>query len=191
MCLVFEGGDLVGKSTMVKATCAALNAAGMPHIPQHMSRLPACWNHYEDYVSRLTAFTVWDRFHMGEVVYRAHDDRKSGMTPTHYSLIDAALTALGGFVVVVIATDKVIRSRHASRDDDMYSLDHILKVNESYRLIADRREFESRGMMYRPRVDAVIAVDDPQMDITNVISRMVNSYVEHMDLTMEALGHGR
>jgi thymidylate kinase len=188
--IIFDGCDLAGKTTMARAAVAALQEAGFPHMYMHLDRLPnnGAWDYYRGYTDLMSAFTVWDRFHLSELAYRSQDDRPTGMTPAHYELVDAALTMVGGFVVVVVAHPDVIKVRHAKRKEDMYKLDHILKVNEWYTGLVNSNLAslcECRGVSYRPKVHYVICVDRDDFDVAPELTRLIEAYVTRFTNILE------
>lgn len=160
--LIIEGADLVGKSTLQRRCIQLLNATtdiGAGHMPMHLTRPPPGFNYYQSYLDLIARDTVWDRFHLSVLAYRQHDDLPCSMTPLKYSLVDAAIRQVGGFIVLVVESDDVIRRRFVERGDPMYSLEHILKVNRSFKEMLDDKNVLVRGENYRPDLDMIMYPD--------------------------------
>lgn len=148
--LIIEGADLTGKTTLAKRLAKLLNEQyGLPHVYQHLSRLPACWRGrarelHEELARR---WVVQDRFHMSEVAYASARKDEPMLSPVEYELLDCSLRAgLGALTVVLVdLTGDVIRSRW--RDGEMFTLGQVLKVNDYYKDII-RDEVPQRRMRH-------------------------------------------
>ena len=180
--LIFAGADLVGKTTITKAAVKLLNEEfDLPHMYMHLGRPPESFDYYGQYMDMCSVATVWDRFHIDCLPYRACDDHLVTMTPLKYSLVDASITMLGGRRVVVTADEEVIRTRHSQRDDDLYSLDHILKVNQEFASLVTNGNYMMRGDLYRPIIEDVIHIDKHEYDVNECVRPIVQAYVKNLD----------
>lgn len=180
--LIVSGADLVGKSTVVQHTVKLLNEEyDLPHMPMHLARPPENFDSFDGYVDKMSRDTVWDRFHLDEIVYRQLDERRSSITPLKYELVDARLSILGGMVLVITAEDDVIRRRYEARGDQMYDLEHVLRVNHRFRDLTNCGWCDCRGQIYTPRVDGSFDLpseSDTDMEhLRDWVSRQVEAYV--------------
>lgn len=176
--LVISGADLVGKTTFVDACVKLLQNRGLQHMKMHLSRPPASFDYYMDYVDKMSVTTVWDRFHLDSLAYRQHDDHECQLTPLRWDLVQAEFIRTCGYQVVLVAREEAIRRRYAERGDTMYGLDHILRVNEAFRKICDglRSTVRVRGAEYRYRIDEDGDVEDelitPESVVANYVKRL-------------------
>ena len=118
--IIVEGPDGVGKTTLCKRLLTRLPQ----HIYAHFTRLPPAFDFFHMYLERMSRFVVQDRFHMSEVVYTAMRKEPANLLPETYRLIDAKLRLLGGYTVLVCASDAIIRGRY--HDGQMYTLEQTL-----------------------------------------------------------------
>jgi thymidylate kinase len=180
--LIVEGADLVGKSTLCKQLRDALDARGTGHMILHLTRPPMGFDLYHGHVGKVSSDVIWDRFHMSMLAYRAHDDREAVMTPLRYELVDAAVTLVGGYTVLMHADDSIIRDRYAAKQrDEMYDLNHILNVNESYREIATAGSITVRGLTYQPRFDHVLEIGTQDGVSPGVVDSIVEEYLARQE----------
>lgn len=154
--LIIEGADLVGKTTLQKECVRLLNLRGLPHMPMHLTRPPANFDYYRGYLQLISRDTVWDRFHLSSLAYRQCDDHECSMTPLKYSLVDAKIRQMPGFIVLIVGEEKTIRQRFQSRGDTMYSVEHIVSVNRAFERMIVTRDVSVRGRDYRFDVDYIM-----------------------------------
>ena len=181
--IIVEGSDLVGKTTLCKVLCAKLNELGWPHVYQHLSRLPASWaaDPVANYRRLASPYVVRDRFHMSEPLYAATRGEHPMISPRGYEQVDRSLAAYCAFTIVVTADPELIRARYeARRQLEMYALDTILQVNESY-----RQMIEGVGLWgeYRMRYDLHVHCDErtpfpplEQIGLFGYTARMTNEF---------------
>lgn len=186
--LIFDGPDLVGKSTLVKQACERLNARGLMHMPMHLTRPPECWDACQGYVEKMSVHTVWDRFHLSQIAYRACDDHPSQLTPLKLDVVEAQLRLIGGYSCVVTAEPEVIERRHAERGDDLYSLEHILRVNAVFRRMCTEHTFTMRCSLYRYHIDAWHHLYDTSENSYEMLGTWLRAQVDHYVSRLEELG---
>jgi hypothetical protein len=135
MMLIIEGTDLTGKTTLAKELVKRLCSQNEWHLYQHLTRPPAGWDYYEDYIKLMHPRSVWDRFHMGNLVYQEIDGTGTQHTPISYGMLDAHVRLQCGMVIVCIAAEDVIEAawKRKPHGDEMFRLDILLKVNERYK----------------------------------------------------------
>jgi len=132
--IIVEGTDLLGKTTLCHALVEHLNQE-MPHIYQHFSKLPECFDWAAHYFPFMTRFVVMDRFYMSRQAYGRVFENQYVLSDEEYRILDAALRLVGGFTVVCLSNEKTIRERHAAMSPDrseMYDVDGICKVNAQF-----------------------------------------------------------
>jgi thymidylate kinase len=140
--LIFEGPDLVGKTTLAKhlEQTEPFQERGM--IYRHLSRLPGGFNHPWSYRQLMGRRFIYDRFHMSQPAYcYARDDARDDykLTPEGYRLLDGWLRPLGSFLVLITADEELIcerfRERHAQ---EMYSFEVVRRANEAFTSIGHK-----------------------------------------------------
>ncbi len=131
--LIVEGTDGVGKTTLCHHLVDRLKEHG-PWIYSHLSKPPLKWHFPTSYFPRMTRFVVQDRHHMSEIVYRQAREEPRALTPMGYKLVDARLRQLGGFTIVIVGTEAIIRRNHKG-DGDMHDVNIHLKANHHFRRI--------------------------------------------------------
>lgn len=178
--LIFDGSDLVGKSTLASRAVNELNDFGLSHMLMHLSRPPASFDCLSGYVEKMSTMTVWDRFHLSNIAYRAHDEHPTMMKPWKLDMVEAHMRLVGGFSIIVTANDELLRSRYAERGDALYSLDHILRVNDTFAKMAHTTQYEMRGDTYRYHIDAHLHVTDDQDAVNARLSAIVDDYMRRL-----------
>lgn len=136
--LIIEGADCVGKTTLQKEFVKRLNAANMPHVPHHLSRLPDSFDRYHGYKRLCNTTGVFDRFHMSEIAYqygRREELGSYGLTTEKYRQVDGMLRLHGSYVVVLSMEPSDAPELLQQRWDqsrEMYDQALVLHVNEWY-----------------------------------------------------------
>lgn len=183
--LIIAGADYVGKTTLAQACVKRLNDMGYPHMYQHLTRPPECFDYFMGYLEKASKHSVWDRFHIDNLAYRACDKHPTQMTPTGYRLIDAHLKLMCSFVVVLVGTENVIKQRAEKRGaDEMYDLKHILQVNDEFCALGRHEPYIMRDQLYEPTIDLVVDVSNNHDHSETVVAM----YREHFDACMSYLG---
>jgi hypothetical protein len=148
-----------------------------------MSRLPPESDHYYDYLQHIEPFTVWDRFHLSELIYRVFDSRPSSMTPLKYRLVDAEVTLACGFVVILHCSGPELTRRFKANIEkaDMYDLERTLEVNAAFQSLAPRPRMMMRGERYCVQYDLHADTTEGGLERTaDLAERIVNVYVRAM-----------
>jgi len=144
--IVVEGTDLLGKTTLCHELVKRLNAAEMPHIYQHFSKLPECFDWAAHYFPFMTRMVVMDRFYMSRQAYGRTFENQYVLTDEEYRILDAALRLVGGFTIVCVADDdEFIRLQYAdlpTSRQEVYPLDGIVKVNGEFKRIVDSNPWD-------------------------------------------------
>lgn len=135
--LIIEGCDQAGKTTLARECVKELVRRGLPMMYGHLDKPPQSWDKYWSYRELVCRHVVMDRFHMSHLAYRAVDREPHDLTPLKYAMVDAEITLKGGLVVVLLPTNTFISRRFETKNrDEMYSHEHVLKVNEVFHDIA-------------------------------------------------------
>lgn len=184
--LIIDGADLVGKTTLAKAIVGNLNDIDYMHMLMHLSRLPETFDAHRGYIDKMSVDTVWDRFHLSEIAYRMHDDRHSNLTPIKFDLVEASMRLIGGYSIVMTADDDVIKARHKSRNDELYSLEHILQVNQTFIQMQNCSKIIMRGREYRYHIDKCIHITASynHQAFLNDIQDVVNDYITRLEAVL-------
>lgn len=170
--LVVEGTDLTGKTTLCQALLERLNAGkvGGPWSYAHLGALPREWNYVTDYVQRTNPRVVQDRWFHSELAYGPAVRGGSKVGPREWRLIDAWFKLMGGFTIVVTASDSALRKRYEEcARSQLFAADQIVAVNQRFKWLC-----ESGGPAF---ADVVVDCGDgfPTDD-------------KHMDKVMDAVG---
>lgn len=176
--LIIEGCDQAGKTTLARECVKALSTKyDMPMMYGHLDKPPRTWDKYWSYRELVCRHVVMDRFHMSHVAYRAIDREPHDLTPLTYAMVDAEITLQAGLVVVLAPTNSFIKRRweqaHPQREE-MYQLDHVLKVNDVFHEIICAED-SWRG--YRAKVD-VSLFDDDLAAFPDTVERICKQYSE-------------
>ena len=169
--LIIEGTDMLGKTTLCQELVKRINAKiGGSYTYEHFSKLPECWDYWWDYLPHVRRRVVMDRFHMSEVAYRRARGEPEQLDSETYRLLDAKLRLVGAYTVVVIATERWLRTKIGSRPE-MHTGEQILAANA---------EFTELATIGGVDADFVIEVDDDSQYPTNQSSDVdviVNEYL--------------
>lgn len=137
--LILEGPDCVGKTTIAREICSKHPSWAY----RHMTRPPDGFDHFGGYLDQLQSRCVFDRFHLGALVYG--NVATSQGQDTHMERLFAVARAIrffGGITVVMYAGDDMWLGDKLSENGrhEMYSRNQIMLVNEVYRWLA-KKEF--------------------------------------------------
>jgi hypothetical protein len=156
MMIILEGGDMVGKTTLVAALQAKLtrhrdseHGAGpyyhgglvMGHYgPPEKDPIHEYTSDIEWYRPGTKIGMLWDRFHLGGPIYgpiyRPTSDREGygEMGRAGYRWIELFLASRGAVTFLVRQDEDVIRRRFELLGDDSYTgkIDSVLQVNAAY-----------------------------------------------------------
>lgn len=134
--IVVEGPDMAGKSTLVQRLFEAIpGQTGRAAMPRHFTKPPRSFDKYWGYKACVQRDVILDRFHLSHLAYRAVDGEPHDLTPLRYELIEADISRVGGFTVLLLPGRELIRERWdkvARTRAEMYSLEHVLQVNEVF-----------------------------------------------------------
>lgn len=177
--LIIEGTDLVGKSHLVKRLVNGLRLRGHNYASCHLGRL-APGDRFDEYLELLRPRQVWDRLHVSELAYRAHDDVEPCITSQNYRSLDLKLmTKYRAMIVILTAPESIIRERHAQRGDDVYDLERILAVNRTFLEIAKTGRVIVRGETYKPMFHSHVRCSDKFPD-DMCVEALLNTYLENL-----------
>ena len=179
--LIVSGGDLVGKSTFVKLAYDELNRRGYHHMPHHLTKPPANFDYYRDYLDMIHPRSIWDRFALDCLAYRQLDDIPCSMTPMKWSLVEAACRHKGGFQVVLTChRDDTIRERYAKARHGqyhMYDVEHAVKVNKIFRDMRSNDSTIMRDGFYKVNIDIGVTTDCDDRD--GWMLEVIDAYCQH------------
>lgn len=128
--LIIEGPDSVGKTTLAKKLASRLGL-----LYQHLGPLPDGWVE-QDYISLCSRKCVYDRLHLSELAYSWALNRECKIVNARF--LHSALSVRFAAVTVVITADPDLITLRHKRDEQMFDLESVLKVNECYIKIAPR-----------------------------------------------------
>jgi len=177
MCIVVEGSDHLGKTTLCKKLLEHPLLKQRGYVYHALSRLPDGFHRFWGYKALAQQRVVQDRFHMSEIAYAyARGDESTPLTPDRYRRVDATLRLLPAFTVVLTISPSLLRHRleHEPKEE-MYDNALILRANEVFRTIADTRIFVYNSAVYSDiDVDAQIHCDERSpyptgLDALNII----------------------
>jgi len=170
--IVIEGPDLAGKSTLAEALFKRVVANGHRHpMVRHFTKVQPHFDKYWGYQSCVARDVIMDRFHMSHVVYRHAEDVEHELTPLRYELVDAEVSRVGGIVVLLApAPELIVKRWEALRRDEMYPLDHVLKVATHFTELAFRGLIETRTGIYKPKIDMTFT---REVEVDQMVDQMV------------------
>lgn len=138
MIVVLEGPDLAGKTTVaeraVKRYGGTVIANGPP--PPHGSLVQHYLQQIEDARDRGPALTVFDRLHVGELIYGPLFRSTSRLSTQDVSSIEHALEDADATKLHIDAEDSILLSRLQHRGDPLIERgDQLLSIASQYRLL--------------------------------------------------------
>lgn len=177
--LIIDGTDLVGKTTLQQKLVSCLASYG-PWISAHFTRLPVGWKHPVSYFPRMSRYIVQDRFHMSELAYAFACGRETDLTAFGYNQVDAKLRQLGGFTVVITASDEFLESQWAPHNrDEMYDLTTIKRANEAFGKLASN-DWKDYNIDCDLNIHVQKGSEFPSSR-RDVVDRIIERYMERQD----------
>jgi thymidylate kinase len=168
--IILEGADLVGKTTLQKRILDELHRRNQLYIGLHQTAPPPNWS-LRQYLPFLFAEgVVWDRFHIGQLVYRSADLLPANLDNADWDELQDNLARCRAYTVVITVEPDVIERRW--RPGEMFDLVQVLAANERYKEITSTGyvtcrknnyyvEFQKAVVgPYSPTLMAKIIVDD-------------------------------
>ncbi len=156
--IVLEGADCVGKTTLAQELFRRIpieSAGQFNPMVRHFTKPPEHFNRYWGYRNCIQRDVILDRFHMSQIAYREAERATHDLDPFRYQLLDAEILKAGGVVVVITASDETIQHRWGSAPperQEMYTLEHVLKVNTEFQYILTSQPYTAKNGSYRPEV---------------------------------------
>jgi len=150
--LILEGPDRIGKSTAARQI---LKLDPSWHSV-HMTKPKDDFAHFEDYMKLLQPKTVYDRFHLGALVYGNLTTEELQRTDRELLAMTArAIRFLGSQVVVLYSSCDTWLSAHVQEtsEEELYEFDTILRVNRVFRWLA------TMGVVHQASLFGTILVD--------------------------------
>lgn len=160
--LIVEGPDCAGKTYLCRELVKKL--PGWTY--QHLSRLQDAFDRYWGYVERTCGTVVQDRFHLSELAYARARGDVTPLTEETYRLVDAEVRRAGGFTVMILPSDDLVRRRWDA--GQMYQLPTVLRAAEAFR--------RARELFPWADVDLEVRCDDgkpyaDERDVDEVLRR--------------------
>lgn len=138
MMVVIEGADHVGKTTIAKRLASYL---GFRY--RHLSKPEEDFNFFKGFFDLSSPKTVWDRFHLGQLVY----GRRLGYHDyLHQSMMDQLVMDLRNqqvFTLIVVDDEERLKLRlkeKAKKSGEMFSDEEILIANREFRTLSSRTD---------------------------------------------------
>jgi len=167
--IIIEGTDLLGKTTLAHALVKALNDKELPHVYQHLSKLPDCFDVYWGYIPLIRRHIVQDRFHLSRQAYGTVFNNQKLFNPMELSLLKGALAKVGAFVVLCTGTKEFIKSQWGR--EEMYDLNGVIKVNDVFYKMSSDHHIHLCGQQWASDdCDEIVKkylVKQEQLDVIN------------------------
>jgi thymidylate kinase len=138
--LIVEGTDCVGKTTLAQKLVRELASDG--YVYAHFTRLPEGFDYCGNYISRASRRIVQDRYHMSQWAYcvARKEPMDEKLTAEKYRIVDAHLRMLGGYTVIVMAHESLIRRRFQElHGREMYDVEQILEAQRAFEFVITTR----------------------------------------------------
>lgn len=168
--IVIEGPDLAGKTTLADALYQRITREERTRHPcqRRFTRVEKHFDQYWGYRECCQRDVIVDRFHMSHVVYRAIGGETHTLDPITYSMVDAAITSVGGIVVLIAPDPSVIAERYdLLQRHEMFDRTYILRVAALYTTIAMGCPIDTGTGVYRPKVDVAFRHGQPTMEMVD------------------------
>lgn len=146
--IIIEGPDGAGKTALAAVLCRAL---GMAY--HHEGPPPPGVDLRDHYLNTLRSNTrvptVFDRFHLGEVVYGPLLREKSGLTPRDVQIINQAFKDLGGSIIICLPPwETCIENSRAKAELELIQDEVVLQAAyDAWTVLAKTRAL-FRGQLY-------------------------------------------
>lgn len=129
MLIIIEGCDATGKTTLAKRIAELQPDTTIVHCgPPTIDAYTEYASHTSQYIPNLGASVVFDRFHIGELVYGPIYRGKSSLTQSQQVKLEAALNERGALLVHLTHKPQVLLERQRSLGEDFLKPQHIAKV---------------------------------------------------------------
>jgi thymidylate kinase len=143
MLIIVEGPDCAGKTTLVHKVVEILDRRRERVVTRHCGPLKTHpLVEYEqllnDYSPGQGVHVVYDRLHLGELIYGPLKRGTSQVTREMHLHIELSLAVQGALLVVVDCDDETLMNRHEDRGDDFISPAELLVVADQYRRLQRR-----------------------------------------------------
>ena len=132
--IIVEGADHLGKTTFVNKIATHFNLA-----PGHLGIPPEGWDFRGDYVNLIREQRVYDRFHLGAIVYgsilRCHPVPSD--LNINIAMVDNTLRHANAVMIILHASDENwYRERLESGKEEAFDEETILAANRIFPWIA-------------------------------------------------------
>ncbi len=156
--IVLEGPDLAGKSSLAEELFQRFKklAFDMPPMVRHFTKVPETFDKYWGYRRCVQRDVIIDRFHMSHIAYRLMDGGHHDLTPFKYDMVDAAITNVGGIVVVLCPSRGVIDRRWdemPTERKEMYTREQTQRVRGIFEEICRKRALMTVKGEYKFKID--------------------------------------
>ena len=141
MLIIIEGPDLAGKTTLAELVASTITDS--LHEPVEVRHCGPLKEHplieYEqvldDYVPGAGKHIVYDRLHLGELIYGPVKRGESRLTREAYTHVELALARLGAVIATVDAPNTILLERHRDRGESFVTPVELLQVANMYRML--------------------------------------------------------
>lgn len=146
--IIIEGPDGAGKTALAAVLCRSL---GMAY--HHEGPPPPGANLRDHYLNVLRANTriptVFDRFHLGEVVYGPLLREKSGLEPRDVQVISQAFKDLGGSIIICLPSwETCVANSREKGDGELIQDEVVLQAAYDAWVVLSRTRSLFRGQLY-------------------------------------------
>lgn len=173
--LVIEGADRLGKTTLAKKLADRVKAISGRDVPvAHMGRRPANFHYLWGYWNRVQRWTIYDRFHLGALVY----EQAKELTLPRLSIVRGRIRSYGGFTVILYRQGDSYRELIQRMPDDKFPEEKLVAVNHEYlkMSLAHNRETD---------IEFSWGHDDyPDEHFVNVVAERYREYQMTLDYDM-------
>jgi len=113
MCLLIEGSDCLGKTTLAKKIVKKVSEMGYPVVYSWMTRPnEQLFDFFLSYKKMINPCAVQDRLHLGGLAY--HENK---ITSTKLQIINSWIRSVGGLIVVLYAGDEELYEQRIREDE--------------------------------------------------------------------------
>lgn len=127
--IILEGCDGTGKSFL--AASLAIRFPWMVSFKDKHHRQGV--ERYVDFLQEDLTQTIWDRFHLGEVVYpKVLQDGRGVLSLSDWDMLELRLIDYKTVVVHCVVPEEIIRSNLMTRGDDLIQVEQVTKIVLGY-----------------------------------------------------------
>jgi hypothetical protein len=120
-------------------------------VYQHLGPLPDSWSD-DDYIHLASVNAVRDRYHLSEIAYSVSLQSRDCKIKEPKILHATLLLKYYAFTIIITAEPAIIRDRYAASKDEIFTIDEVLRVNDTFKLMTHYADYKLHVTSDRPDI---------------------------------------